>query len=91
VGSSKIYRGSIGSDVAQGRAIQHRQEYVDYDCKVGDKVLVRKDGILCKTESQYDSEQWTIISVDTKGTIRVERGTESERINIRRVTPCFKY
>jgi hypothetical protein len=24
---------------------------VDYDCKVGDKILIRKDGILCKAES----------------------------------------
>ena len=35
---------------------------VDYDYKVGDKVLVRKDGILRKTESRYDSEPWTITS-----------------------------
>ncbi len=29
---------------------------IDYDNKVGDKVLVRKDGNLRKTESQYHSE-----------------------------------
>ena len=29
---------------------------VDYDYKVGGKVLVWKDGILRKTESRYDSE-----------------------------------
>ena len=63
---------------------------VDYDYKVGDKVLIRKDGILRKSESQYDSESWTITSVHTNGTIRVERGTKSERINIRRVTPYFE-
>ena len=63
---------------------------VDYDYKVGGKVLVRKDGILRKTESRYDSEPWTITSVHTNGTIRVERGTKSERINIRRVTPYFE-
>jgi hypothetical protein len=63
---------------------------VDYDYKVGGKVLVRKDGILRKTESQYDSEPWTITSVHTNGTIRVERGSKSERLNIRRVTPFFE-
>ena len=63
---------------------------VDYDYKVGDKVLIRKDGILRKSESRYDSEPWTITSVHTNGTIRVERGTKSERINIRRVTPYFE-
>ena len=62
---------------------------VDYDYTVGDKVLIWKDGILRKTESRYDSEPWTITSVHTNGTIRVERGTKSERIKIRRVTPYF--
>jgi len=63
---------------------------VDYDYKVGNKVLIQKDGILCKSESRYDSEPWTITSVHTNGTIRIERRTKSERINIRRVTPYFK-
>jgi hypothetical protein len=61
----------------------------EYDYKVGGKVLIRKDGILRKSESRYDSDPWTITSVHTNGTIRVERGTKSERINIRRVTPFF--
>jgi hypothetical protein len=26
----------------------------DWDYKVGDKVLLRKDGILCKSESRYE-------------------------------------
>ena len=63
---------------------------IDYDYKVGEKVLVRKDGILRKTESRYDSEPWTITSVHTNGTIRVECGSKSERLNIRRVTPFFE-
>jgi hypothetical protein len=58
--------------------------------KVGGKVLVRKDGILHKTESWYDSEPWTITSVHTYGTIRVERGSKLERLNIRRVTPFIE-
>ena len=60
---------------------------VDYDYKVGGKVLIRKDGILHKTESWYDSEPWTVTSVHMNGTISVERGTKLERLNIRRVTP----
>jgi hypothetical protein len=63
---------------------------VDYDYKVGGKVLVWKDGILRKTESWYDSEPWTITSVHMNGTIRVECGSKSERLNIRRVTPFFE-
>ena len=69
---------------------RENKHHVDYDYKVGDKVLIWKDGILHKSESRYDSEQWTITSVHTNGTIRVERGTKSERINIRRVTPYFE-
>ena len=63
---------------------------IDYDYKIGGKVLVLKGGILHKTESWYDSEPWTITSVHTNGTIRVECGSKSERLNIRRVTPFFE-
>ena len=56
---------------------------IDYDYKVGDKVLVIKDGILRKSESKYGKEPWTITTVHTNGTIRVQCGTKSERINIR--------
>eukprot|EP00804_Cyclotella_cryptica_P030245 CCRYP_017127-RA/>CCRYP_017127-RA protein AED:0.43 eAED:0.41 QI:0/-1/0/1/-1/0/1/0/96 len=62
---------------------------IDWDYQPGDQVLLQKDGILCKTESRYESDPWTITSVHTNGTIRVQRGTKSERLNIRRVTPYF--
>jgi len=58
---------------------------VDYDYKVGDKVLIHKDGILRKAESIWRT--WTITTVHTNGTIMIQCGTKSERINIRRVTP----
>ena len=58
---------------------------VDWDYQPGDKVLVIKDAILHKSESRYDSEPWTITSVHTNGTIRIQSGTKSERLNIRRV------
>ena len=60
---------------------------IDFDYQVGQKVLVRKDGILRKTESRYEREPWTITSVHTNGTIRVQCGNKSERMNIRRVKP----
>jgi hypothetical protein len=34
---------------------------VDYDYKVGDKILIRKDSILCKAESIWKKEPWTIV------------------------------
>ena len=45
---------------------------IDWDDQPGDIVLLRKDGILRKTESRYESDPWTITSVHTNGTIRVE-------------------
>jgi hypothetical protein len=60
---------------------------VDYDYKVGDKVKLKQEGILCKAESPYSKEPWTITTVHMNGIIRIQRGTQSERLNIRRVTP----
>jgi hypothetical protein len=58
---------------------------VDYDYKVGDKVLLTEEGILHKAESPYSKEPWTIATVNTNRTIRIQRGTKLERHNIRRV------
>ena len=44
----------------------------DWDYKVGDKVILHKDGILRKSESRYESDPWTITSVHTNGTVRVQ-------------------
>ena len=70
--------------------LRENEKRIDYDYKVGDKILVRKDGILRKTESRWINEPWTIVSVHTNGTIRVTRGNKSERLNIRRVKPYFE-
>ncbi len=60
---------------------------VDFDYKVGEKILIHKDSILCKAESIWKKEPWTITTVHTNGTIRIQCRTKSERINIRKVTP----
>jgi hypothetical protein len=62
---------------------------IEWDYQPGDKVLLRKDGILRKSESKFHKEPWTISTVHTNGTIRINRGTKSERLNIRRVAPYF--
>ncbi len=59
---------------------------IDYDYKVGQKVLVWKEGILRKSESTLH-EPWLITTVHTNGTITVQCGNKLERINIRRVKP----
>jgi hypothetical protein len=66
---------------------QENAKRIDHDYKVGDKVLVINEGILCKAESAYGKEPWTITTVHTNGTIRIQRGTKTERLSIRRVEP----
>ena len=67
--------------------LRKNKRCIDYDYKVGDKVLISKNGILRKAESKFGKEPWTITTVHTNGTIRVQCGSRSERINIRKVTP----
>ncbi len=63
---------------------------VNFDYKVGEKVLIRKDGILRKAESNWIKEPWTIMTVHRNRTIRIQCGTKSERSTIQRVTPFSK-
>jgi hypothetical protein len=65
---------------------QHKNaKRIDYDYKVRDKVLVINKGILRKAESAYGKEPWTITTVHTNGTIRIQCGTKTEQLSIRRV------
>jgi hypothetical protein len=63
---------------------------VNYDYKIGNKVLLTEEGILRKAESPYSKKPWTITTIHTNGTIRILCGTKLERLNIRRVTPFTK-
>ncbi len=49
---------------------------IDYDYKVGQKVLLQKEGILRNAESRWHKKLWLIMSVHTNGTITVQRGNE---------------
>jgi len=44
---------------------RENNERVEYDYKVGDKILIRKDGILRKAESIWRKEPWTMMTVHT--------------------------
>jgi hypothetical protein len=46
---------------------------IDYDYKVGQKVLLRKEGILCNAESRWHKKPWPITPVRTNGAITVQR------------------
>ena len=56
------------------------KQRIDYDYKVGDKVLIAKYGILRISESKFGKEPWTITTVHMNGTIRVQCGTKSRRV-----------
>jgi hypothetical protein len=60
---------------------------IDYDYNVGQKVLLRKEGILRNAESRWHKKPWLITSVHTNRTITVQRGNKIDRINIWRVKP----
>jgi hypothetical protein len=51
---------------------------IDYNYNVGDIVLVIDKGILHKAESAYGKEPWTITTVHTNRTIRIQCGTKME-------------
>ncbi len=57
---------------------------IDYDYKVGQKILVRNEGILCKAQSMWQKDPWTITTVHTRN-ITVQCRNEEERLNTRRV------
>ncbi len=60
---------------------------IDYDYKVGQKVLLKKEGILCNAESRWHKKPRLITSVHMNETITVQCGNKIERMNIRRVKP----
>ena len=53
------------------------------------KCLVIKGGILRKAEDPHDGP-YKITEVFTNGTVRIQRGTINERLNIRRLLPYFE-
>jgi hypothetical protein len=58
---------------------------IHYDYKVGQKVLLRKEGILRNAEFIWHKQPRLITTVHTNGTITVQCGNKIDRINIRRV------
>jgi hypothetical protein len=60
---------------------------IDYDYKAGQKVLLRKEGILRNPESIWHKRPRLITTVHTNGTIRVQCQNKIDRINIWRVKP----
>ena len=63
---------------------------MDWDYQPGQKVMLVKDGkILHKAEDRYLGP-FIVTLVHTNGTIQIQRGSMSEQLNIRRVTPYYE-
>ncbi len=64
---------------------------IDYDYKVGKKILVQSEGKLCKAQSIWQKDPWTITTVNANGTITTQCRIKEERLNIRGVKPFEEY
>ena len=62
---------------------------LSHDYAIGDKVLIKYDGIIRKAQDKYEGP-YTITQVHCNGTVRIQRGSVNERMNIRRLTPYFE-
>jgi hypothetical protein len=59
-----------------------------HDYKIGDTIFLKKPGILRKIESPRTGPH-LITVVYSNGTIHIQNGNVSQRVNIRRVIPYF--
>ncbi len=59
------------TDLSNARENEGR---IDYYYEVGQKILLRKEGILCNAESRWHKKPWLITTVHTNGAITVQRG-----------------
>ena len=62
---------------------------VDYYYQVGQQVYVIRDGIFRKLEGPKFGP-FPITDIYTNGTVRIQRGSINEQINIRRLEPHFE-
>ena len=68
-----------------------KKHRLDWDHKIGDKVLIVENGIICKVEDpnkipylHYYSSAYNNVKV------RIQRGASFERLHIRRLHPHFE-
>ena len=69
--------------------IRENSKRVDFDYRVGQKFLIIKDGIFRKAEDKNEGP-YLITEVFSNRTVRIQRGSINERINIRRLHPFIE-
>lgn len=72
--------------------VRDNNRRLPYDYKIGSKCLIIKNinGERLPKADERNSGPHTVTEVYTNGTVRIQRGSISERINIRRITPYFE-
>ena len=60
---------------------------IEHEYRVGEKVLLEKQGLLSKRLSAPHTGPYRITHTYTNGTVRVQLGIVNERVNLRRLTP----
>jgi hypothetical protein len=63
---------------------------ISHDYKVGDKVLLKKPGKHLRKLEAPRTGPHTVTAIYTDGTLRIQKGKVNERVNIRRLFPCFE-
>ena len=62
------------------------EKRLEHDYAIDDEILIIRDGHFRKLEGPFLGP-YSIVQVYTNETVRIQRGTVTERINIRRLTP----
>lgn len=69
--------------------LRENRNRIDYNFQVGQRVYIRQDGIRRKLD-EPKLGPFPITQVFTNGTVSIQRGHVTERINIRRLDPHFE-
>ena len=74
--------------INQSNAKENKKR-LQHEYKVGDKVLLEKGGIQPKMAAPREGP-YEITKVSANGTVRIQKGVVTQRVNIRRLTPYFE-
>ena len=68
---------------------RENKKRVQWDCSIGDQVLLEKPGLIPKLSSPRTGP-YTITEVHDNGTVTIQRGATTEQVNVHRITPYFQ-
>lgn len=68
--------------------VRENAKRIPHEYTPGDKVMLTKPGIIPKMEAPRTGPH-IVKKVYSNGTVTIERGAITERVNIRRLTPFF--